>query len=71
MTTTSGVETETSPKISLRGVEGDIDETTVSRLIPTPRDTPLPELKKRFERDGYLFLKNLIPREDVLKVRRK
>ncbi|KAI0886437.1 uncharacterized protein GGS22DRAFT_179313 [Annulohypoxylon maeteangense] len=30
---------------------------------------PLEELRQRLERDGYLFLKGLIPRDDVLKAR--
>ena len=39
------------------------------RLRPTPVDTPLDEMMKRFRSDGYLFVKGLIPREEVLDVR--
>lgn len=33
--------------------------------------TPIRELRARFEKDGYLFLKNLLPRNGVLTARRK
>lgn len=32
-------------------------------------DTSRQELRARYERDGYLWVKNLIPREDVLDMR--
>lgn len=31
--------------------------------------TPREEMKARYDRDGYLWVKNLIPREDVLNMR--
>lgn len=32
---------------------------------------PLDELRKRYDQDGYLFLKGVLPRDDVLEARRK
>ena len=32
-------------------------------------DTPTEDTRARFDRDGYLWVKNLIPREDVLDMR--
>jgi hypothetical protein len=29
----------------------------------------MPALRERFQRDGYLYLKNILPAEDVLKAR--
>ena len=37
----------------------------VDWLQPTPRDTPIEEMRARYERDGYVWLKNVIPRSDV------
>jgi hypothetical protein len=38
-------------------------------LRPTSRATPISEMKARLEEDGYVFVKGVIPREDVLKMR--
>lgn len=73
MATTTEIMTEppSTRKISMiRSNTGTIKEEHIGRLRPTSKDTPLPEMKKRFKEDGYLFVKNLIPRADVLKVRR-
>ena len=32
-------------------------------------DTPKEEMRARYNRDGYLWVKNLIPREEVLDMR--
>lgn len=34
-------------------------------------ELPVEELRRRYEQDGYVFLKGLLPREDVLKARRE
>ncbi|KUJ06672.1 phytanoyl-CoA hydroxylase [Mollisia scopiformis] len=39
------------------------------RLRPSSTSLPIEELRTRYTTDGYLFLKNLIPRPDVLKAR--
>jgi phytanoyl-CoA hydroxylase len=41
----------------------------VGRLRPSDPNAPIEELRKRLEEDNYLFLKGLLPREDVLKAR--
>ena len=46
-----------------------IDPKTVSWLKPTPNDTPLSEIRSRYERDGYVWLKTIMPRDAVLKIR--
>ena len=38
-----------------------------SELRPTTADTPIDEVRRRYKEDGYVFLKGLMPREDVLK----
>lgn len=38
-------------------------------LKPTSLDTPIEHARQRFQEDGYLFVKGLIPRQDVLKAR--
>lgn len=49
--------------------QGRIGNEHIRWLRPTTTDTPLEEMRDRLEQDGYLFVKNLLPREDVLKVR--
>jgi phytanoyl-CoA hydroxylase len=71
MATTTKVLHEQPASISVKGIKGCIDEQHIGRLRPTPKETPIPELKRRLSEDGYLFVKNLIPREDVLHVRRR
>jgi phytanoyl-CoA hydroxylase len=46
-----------------------LDSSSVGLLNPTPADTPLEGMHRRFDRDGYLYIKHLIPRSDVLDVR--
>ncbi|KAK4501807.1 hypothetical protein PRZ48_007616 [Zasmidium cellare] len=46
-----------------------LDPTTVAWMRETPADTPLSEMRRRFEQEGYIFVKHLLPREDVLSVR--
>jgi phytanoyl-CoA hydroxylase len=41
----------------------------VGALKPSSPDLPLEELRRRYNVDGYVFLKGLLPREDVLKAR--
>ena len=49
--------------------QGKIKRQHIGWIRPTPKDTPMPEMRKRLKEDGYLLVKGLIPREDVLKVR--
>ncbi|KAF1961202.1 phytanoyl-CoA hydroxylase [Byssothecium circinans] len=41
----------------------------VGALKPSSPDLPAEELRRRYNEDGYVFLKGLLPREDVLKAR--
>lgn len=41
----------------------------VSTLRQSTLDLPLEELRKRYDEDGYVFIKKLLPRQDVLKAR--
>ena len=52
----------------LRSYEGGFIE-RVGLLRETGLQTPLEEMRRRLERDGYVFVKGLIPREDVLQMR--
>lgn len=41
----------------------------VGALRQSSPDMPVEELRRRYSEDGYVFLKGLLPREDVLKAR--
>jgi phytanoyl-CoA hydroxylase len=41
----------------------------VGQLLESSLDLPMEELYRRYNEDGYIFLKGLLPREDVLKAR--
>ena len=71
MATTTEVLLEQPKKLSVKGIKGTIEDQHMGRLRSTPKDTPIAELKSRLNEDGYLFIKNLIPREAVLQVRRR
>ena len=42
-----------------------VDSGAVSWLRPTALSVPLEEMRERYAADGYLWVKHLIPREDV------
>ena len=46
-----------------------VDHNTVSWLRPTSLSTSLDEMRKQYEADEYLWVKHLIPREDVYDMR--
>lgn len=41
----------------------------VGALKESSPDLPIEELRRRYDEDGYVFLKGLLPRDEVLKVR--
>ncbi|KAF2098593.1 hypothetical protein NA57DRAFT_38877 [Rhizodiscina lignyota] len=49
--------------------DGALEPSEIARLKPSDPSLPLNELRRRFQDDGYLFLKGLLPRKDVLQVR--
>lgn len=55
--------------ITLYVNDGPLAASEVLRLPPSRPDEDLDILRERFEKDGYLFLKGLIPHEDVLTAR--
>jgi hypothetical protein len=42
----------------------------VDSLLPTPRDTSIEEIRRRFARDGYVYMKKLITPSIVHEARR-
>lgn len=46
-----------------------LDNNSVGWMRETPIDTPLEEMRRRFEEEGYIFVKGVMPREDVLDMR--
>ncbi|KAI0839367.1 hypothetical protein F5Y06DRAFT_265242 [Hypoxylon sp. FL0890] len=57
------------PSAPLYVNDGLLNLEQVGYLHPSSPSEPLDDLRQRFERDGYLFLKGLLPRDDVLKAR--
>lgn len=55
---------------SLRSNHGNqVESVSTGWLIPTSISTPRSEMRARYNNDGYVWIKNLIPREDVLDMR--
>ena len=46
-----------------------LDEDTVGMMRETPIPTSMEEMRRRFEEDGYIWVKNVMPREDVFDMR--
>lgn len=57
------------PSAPLYVNDGLLSPGQVGHLRPSSPDDPLDELRQRYENDGYLLLKGLLPRDDVLKAR--
>lgn len=51
--------------------DGPLTSHNAAFLRESSPELPLEELRKRYDEDGYLFLKHLLPREDVLRARQK
>ncbi|KAL8933762.1 MAG: hypothetical protein Q9211_005602 [Gyalolechia sp. 1 TL-2023] len=55
---------------NLRSNLGDyVDRSAIGWMRSTPSDTPVEEMRKRFEEDGYIWVKKVIPRDDVYDMR--
>jgi phytanoyl-CoA hydroxylase len=64
--------TQTQGELPIVGSnQGKIKRQYIRWLRPTAKDTPMAEMRERLQLDGYLLVKNLLPREDVLKVRKE
>ncbi|ETN37392.1 uncharacterized protein HMPREF1541_08383 [Cyphellophora europaea CBS 101466] len=48
---------------------GHVPRSQLGWLRPTTSDTSIDEMRRRLSTDGYLYVKNLLPRADVLKMR--
>lgn len=51
--------------------DGPLTSENAAFLRPSDPNMPLEELRQRYDQDGYLFVKQVLPREDVLTMRRK
>ncbi|KAL4766148.1 uncharacterized protein BDW70DRAFT_154843 [Aspergillus foveolatus] len=51
--------------------DGPLTSENAALLRPSDPSLPIEELRARYEADGYLFLKGLLPRDDVLETRRQ
>ena len=51
--------------------DGQLPQSRVGILRQSSAEMPDAELRRRYDEDGYLFLKSLLPRDDVLTARRK
>ncbi|KAH7057407.1 hypothetical protein B0J12DRAFT_654401 [Macrophomina phaseolina] len=51
--------------------DGPLDQSEVAPLAPSSPDEPIEELRRKYDENGYLFLKGLLPKEDVLQCREK
>jgi phytanoyl-CoA hydroxylase len=58
-----------SPLPQLFANDGPLAPESVIRLKPSSPDEPIEDLLARLHRDGYLFVKQLLPRASVLKAR--
>lgn len=56
-------------KVELFVNDGVLKPENVQVLKPTSTDSPLHEIRRRYEDDGYVFMKGLLPKEHVLKIR--
>ena len=55
---------------TLRSNHGNyVDSKSTGWMKPTPRDTPIEEMRRRYEEESYIWIKELIPREDVYDMR--
>jgi phytanoyl-CoA hydroxylase len=51
--------------------DGLLEPSEIARLQPNDPSSNLKDLRRQFEENGYLYLKGVLPRADVLKARQK
>jgi phytanoyl-CoA hydroxylase len=49
--------------------DGPLKPENVGYLRTTPKETPIDEVRQRLQEDGYVLLKGILPRQDVLTAR--
>ena len=69
MATETNTKAESTPPKEIRAIQGAIPQTMLGWLRETPADTTIEEIRRRLYEDEYVFIKGLLPREDVLKIR--
>ena len=57
--------------LELHSSGGIIEPQFLGKLKPTSMDTPIEEIRRRYEQDGYVWLKRLLPPADVWNTRRE
>jgi phytanoyl-CoA hydroxylase len=57
------------PAVRWNGGRPSKPDSTLGWLRETLKDTPIVEMRRRYEEDGYILIKGLIPREVVLDMR--
>ena len=57
--------------LKLHSSGGIIEPHFLGRLRPTYLDTPMEEIQKRYQDDGYVWLKALLPPSDVWNARKE
>ncbi|KAF8857351.1 hypothetical protein BDZ45DRAFT_705223 [Acephala macrosclerotiorum] len=62
---------DTTPKFSVTSSAATIESSRLAPLRPTTLDTPLEEMRARYQKDGYLFVKSVLPPEDVIQARQQ
>ncbi|KAJ9643997.1 hypothetical protein H2201_006674 [Coniosporium apollinis] len=55
--------------LELHSSGGPIDEDSLGWLEPTSKDTSAEQMRERYNRDGYLWVKGVLPKDDVWKMR--
>jgi phytanoyl-CoA hydroxylase len=56
--------------LELHSSGGAIDPDSVGWLRPSSKDTPIEQLREQYNRDGYLWMKGVLPKEDVWEMRK-
>ncbi|KIW82326.1 hypothetical protein Z517_05353 [Fonsecaea pedrosoi CBS 271.37] len=65
---TSPTDTKPLPP-TVGAIQGSIPQSMLGWLRETPSETPIEEIRRRLFEDEYVFVKGLVPRDDVLKMR--
>ncbi|KIW98103.1 uncharacterized protein Z519_01687 [Cladophialophora bantiana CBS 173.52] len=64
----SGPDTKPLPP-NVRAIQDSIPQSMLGWLCETSSETPIEEIRRRLFEDEYVFVKGLLPRDDVLKTR--
>ncbi|GME55417.1 putative phytanoyl- dioxygenase protein [Neofusicoccum parvum] len=59
------------PGVELYVNDGPLKPAEIAPLKQSSPNEPIEDLRRKYEEDGYVFLKGLLPRDDVLKCREK